>query len=103
MLLNLLPDHVILHTARPLGPTRTRVVCDWLFDADELAAPDFDPDDTVAVFDLVNRQDWEVCALTQQGMASRAYRSGGVYAPSERHLRAFNDWVRERLAEESGR
>jgi Rieske 2Fe-2S family protein len=98
VLLSLLPDHIIMHTARPEGPTRTRVVCDWLFDAGAVAAPDFDPDDAVAVFDLVNRQDWEVCALAQQGMASRAYRSGGVYAPSERHLRDFNDFVRARLA-----
>ena len=97
-LLSLLPDHVIMHTAWPQGPTRTRVVCDWLFDAGALAAPDFDPDDAVAMFDLVNRQDWEVCALTQQGMTSRAYRTGGVYAPSEHHLRAFNDFVLDRLA-----
>src|SRR5437867_4083972 len=29
--LNLLPDHVIIHTLSPLGPERSRVVCDWLF------------------------------------------------------------------------
>ena len=30
--LNLLPDHVIVHTLTPLAPDRSRVTCDWLFD-----------------------------------------------------------------------
>src|SRR2546423_14232061 len=29
MLLNILDDHVVIHTLWPEGPTRTRVSCDW--------------------------------------------------------------------------
>lgn len=94
---NLLPDHVILHTLQPLAPNRSRVVCDWLFDAAEVAKPDFDPSDTVAVFDITNRQDWEVCELTQLGMGSRAYADGGIYVENELHLAGFRDFVLERL------
>jgi Rieske 2Fe-2S family protein len=97
MLLNLLDDHVVIHTLEPQGPTHTRVTCDWLFDAGVMAQQDFDPMDAVEIFDIVNRQDWEVCELTHLGMTSKAYKSGGIYVPSERHIRVFADFVLERL------
>ncbi len=99
LFVNLLPDHVILHRLQPVAPDRSRVVCDWLFDPGEVARPDFDPTDTVAIFDLVNRQDWEVCELTQLGMGSKAYASGGVYVTNEHHIAAFRDLVLEKLHE----
>src|SRR5207245_10653887 len=97
MLLNLLDDHVVIHTLRPEEPGRTTVICDWLFDPGAMSHADFDPMDAVEIFDIVNRQDWEVCELTQLGMGSKAYRSGGVYVPEERHIRAFADFVLERV------
>src|SRR5438874_13746606 len=51
MLLNLLDDHVVIHTLYQEGPTRTRVTCDWLFDPQVMARPDFDPMDAVEIFD----------------------------------------------------
>ena len=99
VLLSLLPDHVIMHTAWPQGPTRTRVVCDWLFDPTEVAKPDFDPADTVAAFDITNRQDWDVCQLTQPSMSSKAYEHGGVFVSNELHITAFRDMVLERLGD----
>jgi glycine betaine catabolism A len=97
VLLNLLDDHVVIHTLHPDGPARTRVTCDWLFDPAVIAHPDFDPMDAVEIFDIVNRQDWEVCELTQLSMTSKAFRSGGVYVPAERHIRAFADFIEETL------
>jgi Rieske 2Fe-2S family protein len=97
VLMNLLDDHVLIHTLWPEGPERTRIICDWLFDADEMAKPGFDPMDAVEIFDIVNRQDWEVCEMTQQGMRSRAYKNGGVFAPVEHHIRAFDDFILEKL------
>ncbi len=96
---NLLPDHVILHTAIPRGPAHTTVICDWLFTPDEVADPTFDSTPVVEVFDLVNRQDWEMCQLTQQGMKSRAYAEGGLYVPAESHLYKFNAFIRKHLGE----
>jgi Rieske 2Fe-2S family protein len=97
VLLNLLGDHVVIHTLYPEAPDRARIVCDWLFHPEAMAAPDFDPTDAVEIFDIVNRQDWEVCELTQLGMTSRAYRSGGVYVPTERHIRTLCDFILEKL------
>lgn len=95
---NLLPDHVILHTLTPRGPERSHVVCDWLFAPEEIAKPEFDPTDTVAAFDITNRQDWDVCERTQLGMSSRAYRDGGLYVTNEQHIAVFRDLVLSRLA-----
>ncbi len=97
VLLNLLDDHVVIHTLQPEGPDRTHVICEWLFDAGAMARPDFDPMDAVEIFDIVNRQDWEVCELTQLSMASKAFQHGGVYVPAERHIRELADFVLEKL------
>jgi Rieske 2Fe-2S family protein len=96
--LNLLPDHVIVHRVVPLAPDRSIVSCDWLFAADVAGAADFDPGDTVGLFDAVNRQDFVACEGCQTNMGSAAFVAGGVLVPSEHHLEAFHDWVLELLA-----
>ncbi len=95
--LSLHPDYVLTHYMEPAAADRTRVVCHWLFDTSTIARPDFDPSDAVQFWDRVNRQDWEICELCQYGVTSRSYRDGGIYAPLERHIREFNDWVLARL------
>ena len=97
ILINLLDDHVVVHTLWPQGPDRSRVVCDWLFDPEVMSWPNFDPMDAVELFDIVNKQDWEVCEMAQQGVTSRAFKAGGVYVPSEWHIREFADFILEKL------
>jgi Rieske 2Fe-2S family protein len=94
---NLLPDHVIVHRLQPVAPDRSRVVCDWLFHPTDMARAAFDADETIDVFDLVNRQDWDVCELTQLGMTSRAFAHGGVFVANERHITAFRDLVLSKI------
>ena len=62
-----------------------------------MAKPTFDPADAVAVLDLINRQDREVCELAQQSVTSRAYTNGCNYAPDEHHIRGFVEYVLEKL------
>jgi Rieske 2Fe-2S family protein len=95
--LNLHPDYVLIHRMVPLSPSRTFITCDWLFEPDTMQRPDFDPSDAVDFWNLVNRQDWDICEITQQGVTSKLYRDGGIYAPFEVHIRAHNDWVLEHL------
>ena len=82
LLLSLHPDYVMAHTLWPQGPDRTRIVCEWYFDAVEIDRADFDPSDAVEFWDLTNRQDWRVCELSQLGVSSRAY-TPGPYASIE--------------------
>jgi Rieske 2Fe-2S family protein len=76
LLLSLHPDYVMTHVLEPVGPGRTRVVCQWLFGADAVATPGFDPAYAVDFWDLTNRQDWAACEGVQRGVASRGYRPG---------------------------
>jgi Rieske 2Fe-2S family protein len=93
------PDYVLTHILEPAAADHTRVICHWLFDPEVARRSDFDPSDAVETWDLVNRQDWEVCEMTQPGMASRVYAEGGIYAPLEAHIQRFNQWVLGKLGD----
>jgi Rieske 2Fe-2S family protein len=93
MLLSLHPDYVLVHRIERLAVDHTRVVCQWLFHPDAMAAPDFDPSGAVEFWNMTNQQDWHVSELSQQGVASRAYRPG-PYSDLESMIAA---WDREYL------
>ena len=93
ILLSMHPDYVMVHQIWPQSPTRTRVVCDWFFHADAADEVGFNPEDAVEFWDVTNKQDWHVCELSQQGIASRAYEPG-PYSPRESIPAA---WDREYL------
>jgi Rieske 2Fe-2S family protein len=96
------PDYVLTHILEPLAADHTRVICHWLFDPEIVRQPEFDPSDAVETWDLVNRQDWEACEMTQLGMSSRVYADGGIYAPLEVHIQRFNQWVLSKLGHTVG-
>lgn len=93
MLLSMHPDYVMVHLISPRSADRTLVRCEWLFHPDAFDGDDFRPDDAVEFWDITNRQDWHVCELSQQGIASRAYEPG-PYSPRESIPAA---WDREYL------
>jgi Rieske 2Fe-2S family protein len=78
MLLSLHPEYVMVHKLWPQSPERTLIVCDWLFHPDAARAGQavYNPDDAIEFWDMTNKQDWHVCELSQQGIASRAYTPG---------------------------
>lgn len=89
MLLSLHPDYVMYHTVWPLAPNRVRLTCDWLFHPDSFAEPNFNPNDAIEFWDMTNRQDWQVCELSQLGISSRKYQPG-PYSPRESIPAAFD-------------
>lgn len=93
MLLSLHSDYVMVHQLQPQSPQRTLILCDWFFHPEAFERSDFNPDDAVEFWDMVNRQDWHVCELSQQGVASRAYEPG-LYSARESIPAA---WDREYL------
>jgi len=76
MLLSLHPDYAMLHQLRPLSPERTLIFCDWFFHSEAFERKDFKPEDAIEFWDMTNKQDWHVCELSQQGIASRTYEPG---------------------------
>ena len=89
MLLSLHPDYMLVHTLWPIAPDRTINICEWHFRPEELARDGFDASDCVDFWDMTNRQDWEVCELSQAGISSRAY-TPGPYSNREDLLFAFD-------------
>jgi Rieske 2Fe-2S family protein len=76
MLLSMHPDYVMVHQLWPQSPERTLISCDWFFHPEAAEQSHFKPEDAVAFWDMTNKQDWHVCELSQQGIASRAYQPG---------------------------
>jgi Rieske 2Fe-2S family protein len=91
MLLSLHPDYMMTHTLWPVAADRTINVCEWHFQASELAK---DSSDCVDFWDLTNRQDWHVCELSQAGISSRAYVPG-PYSNREDLLYAFDRFIED--------
>lgn len=76
------PDYLMVHRDWPQSPTHSRIECEWYFDPDTMARPDFDPGDAVDMWDEINRQDWAVCERTQLGVRSLAW-AGGRFSEQE--------------------
>src|SRR5256884_690891 len=76
MLLSMHPEYVMVHQLWPQSPERTLIQCDWFFHPAAFDRSDFRPDDAIEFWDMTNKQDWHVCELSQQGIASRAYQPG---------------------------
>jgi Rieske 2Fe-2S family protein len=76
MLLSLHPEYVMVHQLWPQSPERTLIFCDWFFHPEAFERKDFKPEDAIEFWDMTNKQDWHVCELSQQGIASRAYEPG---------------------------
>ena len=90
LLLNLHPDCVMYYIGYPKGPSHTTVVSEYLFRPETIEGPGFKPEPVVEFWDLISRQDWEVCQRAQTGVGSRAFTTG-VYPRQDRFLYNFNE------------
>ena len=93
LLLSIHPDYVNYYLVHPVGVDRTRVESEWLFHPQTLADPANNIRDGIEFWDLTNRQDWDIVAQSQLGIASRRY-TPGPYSPRESIPAA---WDREYL------
>jgi Rieske 2Fe-2S family protein len=91
------PDYLMVHRVWPISPSRSRVENEFYFAPEAVAAPGFDPQDAVELWDEINRQDWHVCELAQAGAASHAWH-GGPYSDRETMVREFDLLVEEEMA-----
>jgi Rieske 2Fe-2S family protein len=100
MLLSLHPEYVMVHQLWPQSPERTLIVCDWFFHPEAFDRPDFNPNDAIEFWDMTNKQDWHVCELSQQGIASRAYQPG-PYSSRERIPAAWDRYYLRSMEREA--
>ena len=76
LLLSLHPDYVNYYLLTPLSVQRTRVESEWLFHPRTLEDPASNRSDAIDFWELTNRQDWDIVAQSQLGIASRRYAPG---------------------------
>ena len=95
-MLSLAADHVAAFLLWPKSPQETSITCIFLFHPSEISKPDFSSNDAVEFWDLVNRQDWEICKRVQRGMNSRVHQFG-YYSPMEDQSADIRRYVNERL------
>ncbi|MDX1555869.1 MAG: aromatic ring-hydroxylating dioxygenase subunit alpha [Xanthomonadales bacterium] len=91
-------DHVAAFILTPQGPGRCEVQCLFLFEPFEMEKADFDPSDAVDFWDLVNRQDWAICARVQQGISSRVHHHG-LCSPMEDWTLDVRKYVTDRIGD----
>jgi Rieske 2Fe-2S family protein len=96
LFLSLAREHVAAFMLEPIAPQETRVTCSFLFEPHEIERPGFDSGDVVGFWDLVNRQDWDVCAAVQAGVGARVHEAG-VFAPMEDFNLDIRRYVTERI------
>jgi glycine betaine catabolism A len=96
LMLNLHPDCVMYYIGYPKGPNHTTVVSEYLFRPETISGPDFKPEPVVEFWDLISKQDWEVCERAQTGVSSRAF-TRGVYPRQDRFLYWFNEEWRAKM------
>ena len=97
LLLNLHPDCVMYYIGLPKGPTHTQVISEYLFRPEVISDPNaFKPEPVVEFWDLISKQDWDVCERAQTGVGSRAFTTG-IYPRQDRFLYNFNEEWREKM------
>ncbi len=76
LLISLHPDYVMAHRFEPLGPTETKVDCQWLFPPEARDRDGFSPAYASEFWDITNREDWNACESVTRGLRSSEYRQG---------------------------
>jgi Rieske 2Fe-2S family protein len=84
------PDYVMVHVLNRKNLAETEVACHFLLPQAIAQSSKVDMTRATAMWDEINRQDWEMCALTQFGVESPAYRPG-PYSTSESMVAAFDN------------
>ena len=96
LMLSLAMDHAAAFVLRPRGPERTDISCYLLFHPDEIRKSGFDPSDAGDFWDIVNKQDWQICENVQRGMHARPFVNG-YYADMEDLSLDIRNYVATRL------
>jgi choline monooxygenase len=97
--LNVLPNHLFLIHAAPLGPSRTRETTWLLTHPESRSHPSFDEalDRLAAFWDEVNREDIEIVERVQEGIATTPFPGGRLCYRFEEPLHRFQNMVIDRM------
>jgi Rieske 2Fe-2S family protein len=83
------PDYIMVHLLTRRERSMTDVTCHFLVPRSDNTATNVDLSRATTLWDEINRQDWEMCELTQLGAESPAFRPG-PYSTLEPMVYAFD-------------
>jgi Rieske 2Fe-2S family protein len=83
------PDYVMVHVLDRRDRATTHVACHFLVRQASAASVNGSLSRATRMWDEVNRQDWQMCERTQQGVESPAFRPG-PYSSLESMVSAFD-------------
>jgi len=89
-------DHVTAYVLQAVDSGHTIIDCHFLFEPHSMQQADYDPSDAIEFWDLINRQDWEICERVHQGISSRVHKQG-FCAPMEDLSLDIRRYVTERI------
>ncbi|WP_339237547.1 aromatic ring-hydroxylating dioxygenase subunit alpha [Oceanobacillus sp. FSL W7-1281] len=90
-------DYVFIAAIFPIKADESVVKGYWLFDPDVLEKDDAYIDDAVEFWDVTCQEDWEACALAQEGNESRSYKNGGTLTPIDWRVANFKKYVQNEM------
>ena len=91
-------DHVRIVRLTPLSTERTELHAQWLFRTETLERQDFNASEFAGYAQLVLQQDARAAEINQRGLRCIAHEAGTLMA-EEYDVFAFQNWVREQLAQ----
>jgi choline monooxygenase len=96
---NVLPNHVFLMLARPLGPAHTSETTHLLVHPDSLGAEGADAEiaQLAAFWDRVNREDVAIVERVQRGLSNPAYPGGRMCYRFEEPLHRYQNMIIDRM------
>jgi Rieske 2Fe-2S family protein len=97
MFIDVAGSNVVATRLVPEGPAQTRMLTEYLFIPEDIAAEDFDPEPVVQFCELVAHQDYEVSERVQRGVTSRGF-AHGVYPARDDYVHQFNQYYRRLMA-----
>ncbi len=98
MMISLHPDYVMVHQVWPVDTQHCKIDCTWLFPENAIGNTHYNPQSAVDFWDKTNRQDWQICEQSMQGILSKKYVPG-PYSGQESLLAAFDQYYLKKLGE----
>ena len=81
-------DYGVVQEMRPVAIDRVDFVTHWFVHEDAVEGRDYDVEQLIALWDVTNRQDWELCDRVQAGIQSRRFVPGPSSPTREQDLQA---------------
>jgi len=93
------PDHAMIATCNPTGPTSSEFAASWLVHEDAVEGVDFEVEDVIGLWATTHPQDAKTLARQQAGIGSSAYKPGPYSARAEPGITLALDLYRQMLGQ----